>query len=148
MTMSKDHVRFTLPFRYFQSGLQSSNGFSRATLQKILHKVFSMLHSESAGLMDACKLVPKCVDGFEIECRPDQFARFIVMRCDAGEDINSIRDLKPRIVQPSSRTLYEQVGDSIGVDSHVVKTVALALAAWNLRPPKPAFIDVSQRSAQ
>ena len=110
-------------------------------MQKILQKAFSMLHSESASLMDN--------DGdFEIECRPSQFARFIVLRYDANEGINGVRDLEPRMVQPSSRaikTLYEQVGDSIGVDSHVVKTVALTLAAWNLRPPKSVVIDVSQR---
>ncbi len=143
MTMSKDRVRFILPPRYFQKCPRRTNGFARNTMQKILHKAFGMVHTESGNLMDH-----NWNGGFEIECRPSQFARFIVLRYEANEGINGVRDLEPRIIQPPKlKTLYEQVGDHIGVDSHIVKIVALALAAWNLKSSESTVIDVSQRPA-
>lgn len=141
MTMSKDRVRFILPPRYFQSG-RRANGFNCCTMMAILRKAFGMTNAESGAMMDAD-------DDFEIECRPSQFARFIILRYEANEGLNGVRDLEPRMVQPTKpRTLYERVGDELNVDPCVVKAVASALIAIENTAVHPSLrpLDVSGRS--
>ncbi len=150
MTMSKDRVRFTLPQRYFQGASRRPNGFNRITMLGILRGAFSMTHAESVGLMDHYP------NGFEIECRPSQFGRFIVLRHDANEGINGVRDLEPRIVQPSKpMDVYQCAAlelEHLGLTPNGVREVAVCLNKLHndlcrSTPAYPKSIDVSQRSA-
>ncbi len=144
MTMSKDRVRFTLLPRYFQSGKRRQNGFHRDTMMHVLKHAFGMTQVESTDLMDHYP------NGFEIECRPSQFARFIILRHDANEGINGIRDLEPRIVQPPEHTdVYQRVAERLDLCPDVVRAVARHLHDDLCRstPFYPKTIDVSQRPA-
>ncbi len=141
MTMSKDRVRFTLPCRYFQSG--------RHSMQEVLRKTFGMTLEESGGLMDH---YPR---GFEIECRPSQFARFIILRYQMNEGINGIRDLKPKIVQPSKpMDAYQRVAEKLDLAPYggagLVRTIIMCMHDEMTSPHTPVYpkcIDVSQRPA-
>lgn len=149
MTMSKDRVRFTLPCRYFQSGMRRSNGFNRSTMLGVLKKAFGMTWDEANGLMDHYP------QGFEIECRPSQFGRFIVLRCETDEGINGVRDLYPRIVQPTKPTdTYQRVAERLNLHPDVIRSVIklfhedVSSHCFQKKPIIPKTIDVSQRPAQ
>lgn len=117
-------------------------------MQTVLHRAFGMTFAESAGLMDH---YPR---GFEIECRPSQFARFIVLRCEANEGINGVRDLEPRIVQPTKPTnAYQRVAEKLDLAAYggadLVRDVVRCMHDEMTRTPPtyPKTIDVSQRPA-
>ncbi len=134
MAMSKDKVEFFLGHRYFDG---SCNGMREQMCNKILQESFGMLYNEIRGIM---KEEPK---GFHITCRPSQFARFIVLRHEAGECINGIRDLNPKIVdQPTD--LYDEAATITGISRADVKRVAYALGFSGL-PAKKVTLDVSCR---
>jgi len=107
----------------------------RATCIEVLQKAFNMSPSESGGLMHSRS------EGFEIICRPSQFARFIIYRHEAGECINGIRDLQPELVEADDR--YTAIANSTGVHRAAVKLVLQAVN-WQGRPD-PTVIDVSNR---
>ena len=120
MSASKDKVRFFLPHRYFQTHFPlSGNGMRRDICKNILFRAFGMGREESEARMH------RFPDGFWIECRPSQFARFIVYRHEDGQCINGIKDLKPEIVGPL--TLPEKIARRTGVDEHHVRRVMAAL---------------------
>ena len=148
MTMSKDRVRFTLLPRYFQSGKRRQNGFHRDTMMHVLKHAFGMTQVESTDLMDHYP------NGFEIECRPSQFARFIILRHDANEGINGIRDLEPRIVQPSKpMDPYQRVAEKLDLCPDTVRAVIrrfyddVAVSTHFYSSTMPKCLDVSQRPA-
>ncbi len=149
MTMSTDRVRFILPNRYFQVGkLKRQNGFNRCTMQNVLYKAFGLTLEESGGLMDHYP------HGFEIECRPSQFARFIILRYQMNEGINGIRDLEPKIVQPSkSVDVYQRVADKLDLAPYGGADLVRAIKYMfdemtsSHTPVYPKYIDVSQRPA-
>lgn len=150
MTMSKDRVRFRLPRRYFQGCHQKRpNGFNRHTMMVVLRKAFGMTDDESANLMDSHP------GGFEIECRPSQFARFIVLRHETNEGINGIKDLEPRMVQPTEpKDVYQWVAERLSLHPAMVKNVVRCFYDYtavhfrsSTKPVYPKIIDVSQRPA-
>lgn len=121
MSMSRDRVKFFLPYRYFMNG-RGSNGMAVEVCQKILLAVFDMGVSESARMM------VNHPNGFWIVCRPSQFARFIVRRHEWGDCINGIRDLKPEVIDDYKEKDWSEVlGDKIGITSRAVLRVAAAL---------------------
>lgn len=85
-------VNFFLPERYFRR-VSTKNSFPRDKMVDILRRCFGMRHDESQNLMLSSP------EGFYIECRPDQFTRFIIERYEAAECTNGIRDLKPQIIE-------------------------------------------------
>ncbi len=76
-----------------------------STCKEVLTKAFNMKLHEPAELMDANP------GGFWITCRPSQFARFIVYRHEAGECVNGIKDLKPKIVK--HRDIYDYIVEEV-----------------------------------
>lgn len=117
MAVSKDRVQFHLAMRYFQPH-QTSNGMQRSTCIAILVECFGhtadywqrMIHHKS--------------EGFDIVCRPSQFARFIILRHEKGDCINGIRDLAPKLQQPL--TLYDRIGAIADCSADTAKRVMLA----------------------
>lgn len=115
----------------------------------ILWSAFGMTNVEG------CELMTQHPDGFEVECRPSQFARFIVLRYQANEGINGIRDLEPKMGPPTEhKDIYERVSDTCGLSVIEVKNVARLLhgymnhdQSYGFRPSVPKLIDVSQRQA-
>ena len=140
MAMSKDRVRFYLPARYFQSGQRGQNGFSAGTMQRILQRAFDMTHGESACLMDRNRL------GFHIECRPSQFARFIVYRYEANEGINGVRDLEPTLADAVESPL-KRIARKTGIDVTKVRQVAMMLGGC-VDLNELNVVDVSDRPYQ
>ncbi len=124
MTMSKDRVEFYLPPRYFQTAA-GHNGFARMTMQKILRGAFDMDFTESADLMKAYP------HGFGIQCRPSQFARFIVYRHDADEGINGVRDLKPSLIPGKcvveADDVCQRIAQELGYSVSLVRRIACKL---------------------
>ena len=137
--MSRDRVTFFLPKRYYQTGQRASNGFSLSTMQRILLRSFGMQHGESYKLMNAN---PR---GFTITCRPSQFARFIVYRCDVDEGINGIRDLTPEIHAERSTDIYTIVAKAQLVSRETVKMIGDALGFLPLNLAPKDCVDVSKR---
>jgi hypothetical protein len=78
------------------------------TCQKVLKRAFNMSFSESRMLM-----AKNSYNGFQIVCRPSQFARFIVYRFDTDECINGIKDLAPELFTPT--TVYDDVAGVINL---------------------------------
>lgn len=140
MTMSKDRVTFFLPSRYFQSGRRASNGFNRDTMQRVLNRAFGLSSCESNKLMVA----NPC--GFTITCRPSQFARFIVYRCDVDEGINGIRDLRPEVhAERSQMDVYDEVARDLLLSRQVVKDIGDRLGFTLLSLGSKDSVDVSKR---
>lgn len=83
----------------------------------ILRKSFGLNVVEVGEIMDACPC------GFTIVCRPDQFAKFIVLRYEADECVNGVKDLNPKFVD-RDHDLYEDIADATGVSRDDVKKVA------------------------
>lgn len=94
MAKSKDRVRFHLPPRYFTGNQHSTNGMDRDICVEVLVRAFAVSESDVRGVMINHN------QGFDILCRPSQFARFIVIRHEIGDCINGVRDLDPKIVCP------------------------------------------------
>ncbi len=132
--MSKDRVRFTLASRYFQ-GHTSPNGMLKETCKTVLLKVFGMTHRESENLMF------NQTHGFDIICRPSQFARFIILRHEMGNCINGIRDLEPKLIEVPD--MYAEIADATGVDREAVRRVLNEVGYKGKRELGP--IDVSNR---
>lgn len=153
--ISRDRILFRLPERYFQN-YQTSNGFRRATMVQVLITAFNMQRNEVNQLMD------RHPGGFNIMCRPSQFGRFIVLRCDANEGINGIKDLIPKIVQEAPPSRRKQIIDVIrsrhSMATNDVCAVIGELENMNAldgdwydevvhRQKTPFHIDVSTRSS-
>lgn len=104
--MSHDRVRFFLHHRYFQAH-EKPNGMSRTTCLNILEEVFDLCPKTARRTMERNNR------GFWIVCRPSQFARFIIARCDAAECVNGVRDLQPALFVPSDEvsTIREGLRD-------------------------------------
>ncbi len=134
MAISKDRVRFTLASRYFQ-GNTSPNGMLKETCKTILLKAFCMTHSESEERMF------NQAHGFEIICRPSQFARFIIFRHEMGNCINGVRDLEPELIEVPD--MYAEIADATGVDREAVRRVLNEVGYKGKRELGP--IDVSNR---
>lgn len=71
--MSKDRVKFKIPW----------NRLSSNTYRQVIRQAFSLKDHE----------IPRCGD-FTITCRPSQFARFLILRNNAGER-NGFKELEP-----------------------------------------------------
>lgn len=108
MAMSKDRVRFHLAPRYFTSSPHSTNGMEQETCVRLLKDAFNVPEDLSRRTMCAHS------QGFNIICRPSQFARFIVFRHEYGECINGVRDLDPKIVQLYPDHLADLADRSVG----------------------------------
>lgn len=120
MSKSKDRVRFFIQHRYFQANCSlSSNGMRKDTCKSVLLRAFGMQFVESETMMN------KFPEGFWVECRPSQFARFIVYRNDVGQCINGIKDLKPELI--GRLTLPEKIARKTRVDINSVRAVMTAL---------------------
>jgi hypothetical protein len=144
MSMSRDRVKFFLPYRYFQNG-RGGNGMAAEDCQKVLLSAFDITMAESASLM---VMRP---EGFWIVCRPSQFARFIIRRHEWGDCINGIRDLKPELIDNyREKDWYEVVGDKLGLSRGTVERVADALGFnEDCTPPRSRnLIDVAARPHQ
>lgn len=124
MAQSKDRVKFFLAPRYFQIK-QTSNGMCRSTCIEILRRAFGPPPGPTVGNTWATEMA-KHSGGFWITCRPSQFARFIVYRCDADECINGVKDLNPTLVDAES-DLYEELGKQFSIPRSMVRDLALAL---------------------
>jgi len=85
MSMSKDRVQFQLKGSLL-SGIQDPEELLRTTL----------------GLDDQeiCMVLNAHIEGITIECRPSQFARFLIRRNDL-DGKNDFKSLKPRLIQPA-----------------------------------------------
>lgn len=144
MSMSRDRVKFFLPYRYFQNG-RGGNGMAAIDCQKVLSSAFGM------GAAGTAKLMVLFPEGFWIVCRPSQFARFIIRRHEWGDCINGIRDLKPELIDDyRPKSWYETVGDSLGLSRGTVERVAEALGIdENNGPSCPRNLtDVSSNTHQ
>lgn len=98
---SQERVSFFLAGRYFTEH-NSQSGMCGKTCMYILERAFGMNASESLNFMKRNR------NGFEIICRPDQFARFIILRSKHGNCINGIKDLDPKLFIPyQSMDIYE-----------------------------------------
>lgn len=132
MDNKKTLVHFTLPSRYFTgSRSPGNNGMSRETCQRVLRDAFSL------PIMTWHDIMARNSNGFDIVCRPDQFARFIVARFEADECINGIKDLNPHYVAP--RDAYDDIADRVGLDRakviDVLKAVEHVPTAGKVRVP-------------
>ncbi len=140
MTVSKDRVRFHLPPRYFQAGRSiGSNGFRRDTMKRVLLRAFGIANEECDGLMDC-----STSQGFIIECRPSQFARFIVYRHEANEGINGVRDLGPELVTATARPEhpYGRISRVLHLDVATVYKVARMLDSSSVDPYHEVYADI------
>ncbi len=128
MTMSRDRIKFFLPSIYFQAqNRQTPNGLSRDRMAGVLTKAFGLTH------MDSCNLMLEKSEGFDIVCRPSQFARFIVLRMDAGCGVNGIKNLHPVILDEEISPFYVaaeniQRGQHLSRDVNI-STIAVILEA-------------------
>ena len=144
MTMSKDRVRFFLGERYFRHQARrcaNSSAMSRPTCQGILQDAFGIPPAISAGLMG------KHPHGFHVICRPSQFARFIVLRCEADECINGVKDLSPELLderEAARQLYYDVVADETGVDADCVAQVLMHANVPNKPIVPDGEIDVSR----
>lgn len=113
-----DLVKFYLPFRYFQTR-PGSNGMCRSTCVTILTKSF--------GLCDADwnRLMCEQPDGLWIVSRADQFGKFIVLRHDANECINGVKDLKCQMYNPDAE--YDRIAHQFKLPTCTLKGIARAL---------------------
>ena len=138
--MSKDRIKFFLGKKYFQQ-YKTANGMTKSSCVDVLLKAFNMHPEESREIMASGP------EGFTILCRPSQFARFIVYRCDTLECINGVRDLKPQLVD--AMTHIKDISDDAGVSISLVTRVLNALegggAVITYREPQGTCIDVSVR---
>lgn len=150
MTMSRDRVTFFLPTRYFTGrASRGSNGMSRSTCIKVLSKAFGppAQHCTVGGWTEVFDLHQ---NGFNIVCRPSQFARFIVYRHDADECINGIKDLAPVLALPVvPETLYDNLAKQFakeGVLHNVTKRLLCQANIENvaLENTPDAWFDVSR----
>ncbi len=147
MCNNEDRVRFFLPSRYFHSGhSDNSGGMCRATCVKIFRKAFDICTTDGRHLTNNNE------QGFEIVCRPDQFARFIVLRYQAGECVNGIKDLTPKFfrgpIDPPD--VYDEVVEQFNVPRNVAVGIARKLGYYfkddsHCVKPKPHVVDVSDR---
>lgn len=140
MTMSRDRVRFFLPRRYFQPHNNTSNGMWIDTCIRVLEKSFG---TQDFGCFNWQTYLKHHTDGVWITCRPSQFARFIVYRCEADECINGVKDLQPQL-QPET-DLYTQIAKIAHVRREDVKAVLQAANYQGSFSPalNPNEIDVS-----
>lgn len=142
---------FHLAPRYFTKNT-TSNGMKRETCIKILLASFGT-GSRANGTSSWATLMNRYPDGFQIVCRPDQFARFIVLRYEAGECINGIKDLSPKLVVDRRLSLYDKIAKQF--EGRVTKACVFdVLAAADVdnryvsfMEDEPSFwVDVSQQS--
>lgn len=151
MTMSRDRVRFRLPSRYFQRHVgPRSNGMSRADCARVLQDALGLSPAECQALFEAFP------DGFRVQCRPSQFARFIVLRHDAllrapNAGVNGVNDLEPELVVPAQVDGFEALASCTGASRDQVRELVHALGltkreveerlSGTIRPPYD--VDVS-----
>lgn len=143
MSMSRDRVRFFLPYKYFQTTRTSQSTMSRATCIDVLTDSFGGQRAHWGRMMELY------VEGFWIICRPSQFARFIIYRCQANECINGIKDLKAELI--GQQDFYSQLARAAGVhiDRESLQRIVRALgydpafASHNIPNAFNGEIDVS-----
>lgn len=124
--MSKDRVRFEMCPRYFTEH-NSKSGMHKDVAVEVLNKAFGPPRGNRTSWRCAMKQHPH---GFEIVCRPSQFARFIVYRNEMGNCINGISDLRPKIVEPLERKLLsDTIADETGLHGDDVRDVMSLLNA-------------------
>lgn len=87
MTMSKDRVEFKLPCNYSYSNPAKKVTKNQALIDAT-HKVLGLTREEMQKAIDG---------GWTIRCRPSQFARFLIIRNNAGLP-NSFKELNPKLV--------------------------------------------------
>ncbi len=118
-----DRIKFHLAPRYYKACHSTPNGMERIKCMQVLQRAFGLTHKRSADLMDHNGSY-----GFGITCRPEQFARFIVVLHEIGNCINGIRDLEPRYVpQCEQHDIYSHIADILCISRYNVERVALAL---------------------
>ena len=81
MPMSKDRIEFTA---YAHKG-------SDRIVANAMVRAFGMTQGDALSAI---------LKGKTIICRPSQFGRFIVYRIEEGVEVNQIKMLNPRIIQP------------------------------------------------
>lgn len=127
MTMSHDRVRFRLPSKYFQRHVsRQGNGMTRADCARVLQDALGMSPAECQALFEAFP------DGPRFQCRPSQFARFIVLRHDAmrrapTNGVNGINDLEPELVVPAQVDGFEALALCTGTSRDQVRALVHAL---------------------
>lgn len=86
MTMSKDRVRFTLPYFYWE----------KPQMQQAVYKAFGLpKYKIECHMQRSCDIT--------IICRPSQFARFLIYRNELGLE-NGFKILKPELFTPEAET--------------------------------------------
>jgi hypothetical protein len=107
MYTDEGQISFYLAGRYFRDGSRS-NCCPRNVMQSILRDAFGMELGESLMMM------LDNPDGFEIVCRKDQFAVFIVLRHERFKGVNGIKDLRPKLIKARSPVNTINVSDNNG----------------------------------
>jgi hypothetical protein len=106
--MSKDRVRLTLARQVWSAG-------NKAAVERALFRTFG-----GVGLATIKRrwLTREYV---RVECRPSQFARFLIYRDEEGAK-NGFKDLHADIV-PEEKDPYKRIAEGSGVDVYVVRRV-------------------------
>lgn len=102
MTMSNDRVEFTLTAYAVKSGggetiYTGADGIDRSgfsAIAAILRDVFGLSSNEINPLRSNGSIT--------IRCRPSQFARFLILRNEAGFR-NGFKELNPKLICPVER---------------------------------------------
>jgi hypothetical protein len=87
MSMSKDRVRSTLPAYYVEG--------SHHSMHLVLREAFGMSERDLVGV----ETTAKETGGVIIQCRPSQFARFLILREKAGYQ-NMFKELRAELIVP------------------------------------------------
>jgi hypothetical protein len=87
MSMSKDRVRFTLAGYYFEG--------SHESMGLVLREAFGMSERDLVGV----ETTAKETGGVIIQCRPSQFARFLILRDRVGYQ-NMFKELRAELIVP------------------------------------------------
>ena len=101
MAMSRDRIRFFLSPRYYQGRANNCNNMNREDMITVFERAFNVPSCETRNMLK------KNPEGFQIVCRPSQFARFIYYRNDLG-GVNGIKDLNIELYTPEPKMTREQ----------------------------------------
>ena len=96
MAMSRDRVKFTIPYNRLMAGSGSGE-----KLRQLLIEVFNV------------RIPANQYGPVEITCRPSQFARFLILRNDRGL-LNGFKELNPKLFTP--RENQSRVDDTLKID--------------------------------
>lgn len=152
--MSRDRVEFILPSKYFQRR-ETSNGMNIDTCASVLAASFGCNISYWRKI-----LYEAGMSSVRIRCRPSQFARFIIERCDQGSCVNGVRDLEAKRILPQPElNAYEKGEELFEVPAQKLQKISRMLGwtysdfknavdeAIGYKMPDPMIYDVSKNPA-